>query len=89
MNTGASSEMFLESEFWRTESFIPAVIGFPGNERFKLMSELKLLLKYCSFNGSRLFFDWLSEIKLTFDEKFQYGFERCSFLWTHEMLNLF
>ena len=68
---GLTNAISLATEFCRKENFIPVVKGLPGKRRLILMSELKLVLKYSGFIGSRLFFDVLSEIKLTFDAKFQ------------------
>jgi len=60
------------------DNFIPIESGFPGNKRLMLISELNELLKYCSLIGSKLFFVVLSEMKFTFEEKFQYGFDFAS-----------
>ena len=60
----------------------------PGKFLLRLMSELKLLLKYCEFSGSRLFFDLLSEMKFTLELKSQYGLDLGNFRWFHVMLNL-
>ena len=46
--TGLITDMFSEMEFCLNDIFAPAVIGFPGNLLPIVMSELKLLLKYCS-----------------------------------------
>ena len=80
LNMGLIKEIFLANEFWRTEIFMPIVKGFPGNNRLILISELKLLLKYSGFIGSKLFLELLSEIKFTFEEKSQYGFDFTSLL---------
>jgi hypothetical protein len=80
LKIGLVSDMFFAIEFWRSEIFIPIVTGLPGNDLFKFMSELKLLLKYWGLIGSKLFFVLLSEIKLTLDENAQYGFDFASFL---------
>ena len=57
------------------ESFMPIFNGLPGNARLILMSELKELVKYSGLIGSKLFFDVLSEMKFTFEEKLQNGFD--------------
>ena len=64
------------------------VNGFPGNIRLILISELKLLLKYSGFIGSKLFLELLSEIKFTFEEKPQKGFDLTSFLCDQFILTL-
>ena len=78
-NIGLVKEMFFAIEFCRSDIFMPMVMGLPGNVRFKLISELKLLLKYCGFRGSKLFLVLLSEIKLTLEENAHNGFDLASF----------
>ena len=65
------------------EIFMPMLNGLPGKALFKLMSELKELLKYSGLIGSRLFFVVLSEMKLTFEEKLQNGFDFASLRCDH------
>ena len=75
-------------EFWRKDIFKPVLIGFPGKLRAKLISELKELEKYSGFMGSREFFDWLSEMKLTLDEKSQNGLDFGALRWVQETVTL-
>ena len=70
------------------EILAPMVNGFPGKKRVRLMSELKELLKYSGFIGSGLFLDLLSEMKLTFEVKFQKGFDFCCLLCDHVTVSL-
>ena len=86
---GEVNVIFFVFVFCFTDNLSPPVIGLPGNIRLILTSELKAFVKYCGFNGSRLFFALLSEIKLTFDEKFQYGFDFISFMCVQLIVNLF
>ena len=81
--TGLTNAIFFAMEFWRIEIFIPMLKGFPGNERLILMSELNELVKYSGLIGSKLFFAVLSEMKFTFDEKLQNGFDFGAFRWDH------
>ena len=89
LNIGLVKEMFFAIEFCRSDIFMPIVMGFPGNVRFKLTSELKLLLKYCGFMGSKLFLVLLSEIKLTLEENAHKGFDLASFLCDQTTETLF
>ena len=72
---GLTKDIDSAKEFCLKETFSPIFNGFPGKLRFRLMSELNELLKYVGFIGSKLFLVSLSEIKLTFEENDQNGFD--------------
>jgi hypothetical protein len=76
---GLTKDIDSAKEFCLKETFNPIFKGFPGKLRFRLMSELNELLKYVGFIGSKLFLVSLSEIKLTFEENDQFGFDLRAF----------
>ena len=45
VNIGLTNEILSAKEFCLNEIFIPILMGFPGKLLFKLISELKELLK--------------------------------------------
>ena len=87
-STGLVKEIFLASEFCLRDNFKPVLIGLPGKLRAKLMSELKELEKYSGLIGSKEFLDWLSEIKLTFEEKSQNGLDFGALRWVQLTVTL-
>ena len=87
--TGLSKEIVLAFEFCRKDIFKPVLMGFPGKFLAKLMSELKLLLKYSGLIGSKEFLELLSEIKLTLDEKSQNGLDFGAFRCDQTTVTLF
>ena len=87
-STGLVKEIFLASEFCLMDNFKPVLTGLPGKLRAKLMSELKELEKYSGLIGSKEFLDWLSEIKLTFEEKSQNGLDFGALRWVQLTVTL-